>query len=64
MTREEKNKKKLHNNSIRRQKNKERNQDRWKRSGKNNCPYDVEMNGDYGTCTCGGENYDDCLGDT
>ena len=27
------------------------------------CPFDVDMNGTYGTCTCGHENYDDCLAD-
>lgn len=27
------------------------------------CPFDVDINGKYGTCHCGGENYNDCLGD-
>lgn len=46
-------------------KNKERNKDRLKRSGreKRDCPFDVEMNNMYGTCDCGGKNYNDCLGD-
>lgn len=27
------------------------------------CPFDVEMNNLYGTCTCGGYNRDSCMGD-
>ena len=27
------------------------------------CPFDVEINGTYGTCTCDHSNYNDCLGD-
>lgn len=27
------------------------------------CPYDVDMNGMYGTCTCNHVNYSSCLGD-
>lgn len=27
------------------------------------CPYDVDIYGRYGTCNCGGKNYNDCLGD-
>ena len=30
---------------------------------KNDCPFDVEMNGLHGTCTCGGVNYEDCCSD-
>ena len=45
-------------------KNKERNKNRWQRNGRGrDCPFDVEMNDKYGTCTCGGANYNDCLGD-
>lgn len=47
-------------------KNIERNKNRWQRNGKGtgrDCPLDVEMNNMHGTCHCGGENYNDCLGD-
>lgn len=27
------------------------------------CPFHVEMNNAYGTCDCGGQNYESCLGD-
>ena len=27
------------------------------------CPYDVDVNGTYGTCNCDGENYDECCQD-
>ncbi len=27
------------------------------------CPFDVEMNGIYGSCNCGGYNRQSCIGD-
>lgn len=27
------------------------------------CPFDVEIYGTHGTCTCGHENFNGCLGD-
>jgi hypothetical protein len=31
--------------------------------GKLDCPYDVDINGEYGTCHCNHENIEDCAGD-
>lgn len=66
MTREQKIAKRKNRNAQRVLNNIKRNDGRWKRSGRrgyNDCPYDVDMNGMYGTCNCGGEKYNDCLGD-
>mgnify|MGYP000268078345 CR=1 FL=1 len=65
MTNEDKKQKKIQRAKNRGEKNVKRNHKRWERNGRGgmDCPYDVDMNGQYGTCTCGGENYDDCLGD-
>lgn len=63
MNREDKIIKRKNRAKNRRLKNIDRNKNRWKKSGKNDCPFDVEMNNMYGTCNCGGENYSDCLGD-
>lgn len=66
MTREEKIEKRKKRNSLRVLKNVQRNEGRWKRSGRRgykDCPYDVDINGMYGTCHCGGVNYSECLGD-
>lgn len=65
MTREEKIEKRKKRSIVRAGKNRERNSNRWGRSGRGglDCPFDVDMNGLYGTCTCNHENYRDCLGD-
>ena len=62
MTKEEKIEKKKLRASNRIIKNKLRNQHR-KRASSMDCPFDVDINGLYGTCNCGGEKYLDCLGD-
>lgn len=64
MTREEKIKKRILRSRQRAIKNGNRNRDRKRKYGSGmDCPYDVDMNGSYGTCNCGGANYDSCLGD-
>ena len=62
MTREEKILKKKFRSKLRAKKNGERNHHRKFGSGLD-CPYDVDINGLYGTCDCGGAKYDDCIGD-
>lgn len=32
-------------------------------NGTNDCPYDVDIHGIYGTCHCEGKKHEDCLGD-
>ena len=62
MTNEDKKQKKIQRAKNRGEKNVKRNHKRWERNGSGggmDCPYDVDMNGQYGTCTCGGENYED-----
>ena len=67
MTREEKIQKRKKRARLRYQKNIERNIPKLKRKKQfgtgMDCPFDVDMNGAYGTCHCGGENYSSCLGD-
>ena len=67
MTKEDKLKRKKERAQLRYQKNITRNLpklNRKRRYGTGmDCPFDVEMNDLYGTCTCGGKNYNDCLGD-
>lgn len=67
MTRDEKVKKRKKRSELRYQKNIERNIPKLKRKKQfgtgMDCPFDVEMNSSYGTCHCGGENYNSCLGD-
>ena len=66
MTREEKRLFRKQRNLERVAKNIARNKNRWERNGKNSnrdCPFDVEMSNMYGTCNCGGRNYNDCAGD-
>lgn len=65
MIRKDKIQKRINRGIARYIKNKERNEGRWKRSGRGgrDCPFDVDMNGLYGTCHCNGENYNSCLGD-
>lgn len=70
MTREEKIIKKKARSIRRGLKNRERNKYRWQRNGRRyrgngglDCPFDVDMNGMYGTCNCNHENYNSCLGD-
>lgn len=62
MTKENKAKIKIENSIKRRQKKKIINSKHISRN-KMDCPYDVDMNGLYGTCHCGGLNYDSCCGD-
>lgn len=62
MTREEKVNKKINRAKLRASKNNIRNKGRKFGTG-NDCPYDVDINGLYGTCNCGGVKYADCLGD-
>jgi hypothetical protein len=64
MTKEEKVKFKIERRIERRQKKKDitikhKTNNAWKKD----CPFDVDMNGLYGTCTCGGINYESCCGD-
>jgi len=67
MTREDKIKKRKIRSVRRAQRNLDRNKYRWERHGRGglelDCPFDVDMNGMYGTCTCNHENYNSCLGD-
>lgn len=64
MIREQKNINRQEKRKQRAIKNRMRNDCRWRRNGgKNDCPYDVDMNGIYGSCRCGGEKYESCLGD-
>lgn len=64
MTREEKIKKRILRSRQRAIKNGNRNRNRKRKYGSGmDCPYDVDINGSYGTCNCGGENYDSCLED-
>jgi hypothetical protein len=62
MTREQKIEKKKARSILRASKNGVRNKHRKRGTG-NDCPYYVDMYGQYGTCDCGGKNYDSCLGD-
>lgn len=63
----EKIQKRIQRAKVRYQKNIERNipklERKWKYGTGMDCPYDVDMNGSYGTCNCGGVNYNSCLGD-
>lgn len=68
MTRAEKIAKRKRRSVVRAIKNGKRNKGRlpWRHDGRRfglDCPFDVDMNGMYGTCHCGGVNYNDCLGD-
>ena len=67
MTRENKTKKKILRAQLRRSKNKKRNSERLERACNRgnglDCPFDVDMNGLYGTCHCNHKNYLSCLGD-
>ena len=63
MKREQKVEKRLLRSRQRAKKNGDRNRMRMRTSTGMDCPYDVDMNGSYGTCHCGGRNYNDCLGD-
>tara|TARA_R110000737_G_C14568201_1_gene483591 strand:- start:1241 stop:1447 length:207 start_codon:yes stop_codon:yes gene_type:complete len=67
MTREDKIKKRKKRSEIRALKNGKRNKGRtspYRRliSGED-CPYAVEINGEYGTCNCDGENEYECSRD-
>ena len=62
MTRELKVKIKKERAARRRILNKERSKKRRRNSGLD-CPFDVEMNGIYGSCSCGGIDYESCCGD-
>lgn len=62
MNKLEKTKRKLEKTQIRKQKKKKINDNR-KQERLRNCPFDVDMNGLYGTCNCGGENRESCAGD-
>jgi hypothetical protein len=62
MTKEQKAINKANNTQIRKKKKKAINAKR-KQDAENellNCPFDVDMNGKYGTCTCGGANRESC----
>lgn len=65
MNKEQKATQKAKNTQLRKEKKQEIN--RRKKSERESdlldCPFDVEMNGRYGTCTCGGENRESCAGD-
>jgi hypothetical protein len=67
MTKEQKILEKQERAKLRYQKNLNRNVPkllRKKEFGKGlDCPYDVDMNGIYGSCNCEGRNYESCLGD-
>jgi hypothetical protein len=67
MIREEKIKKRKARAVARLRKNKVRRHDqRQSKMGNRpgiDCPFDVDMNGLYGTCTCDWEKYNDCVGD-
>ncbi len=67
MTREEKVTKRKLRAKIRYNKNIQRNLPKLERKRSYgtgmDCPFDVDMNGSYGTCNCGGVKYNDCLGD-
>ena len=64
MKREDKIKKRKEKSLKRAQKNIDRNNNRWARNGRyNDCPFDVDMNGLHGTCTCGGTRREECAGD-
>lgn len=62
MDKTEKALRKLENSKDRREKNIKRSQTRLenRRLNLENCPFDVEMNGLYGTCTCGGDDRESC----
>ncbi len=66
MDKTEKAKKKAENTQIRKQKKKAINAKRKQdyQDSLQDCPFDVEMNGLYGTCTCGGVNRERCVMDT
>lgn len=66
MNKTEKAKKKAENTQIRKQKKKAINAKRKQdyQDSLQDCPFDVEMNGLHGTCTCGGENRERCAMDT
>lgn len=67
MTKEDKLKRKKERAQLRYQKNITRNLPKLNRKRKYgtgmDCPYDVDIYGNYGTCNCGGKNYNNCLGD-
>jgi len=65
MDKKEKAKKKAENTQIRKQKKKAINAKRKQdyQDSLIDCPFDVEMNGLHGTCTCGGYNRNSCAGD-
>lgn len=70
MTREDKKKKRILRAQRRGAKNKERNEERFRKMRQKadggwglDCPYAVEMYGSYGTCDCNHENYNSCWGD-
>ena len=65
MTKEDKAKQKIENTQLRKQKKKEINERRKQRAQDSllDCPFDVDMNGLYGTCDCGGVNRESCAGD-
>lgn len=62
MNKIEKAKRKAENTQIRKQKKKEINKKKKQKYQDNlkDCPFDVDMNGLYGTCTCGGVNREKC----
>jgi hypothetical protein len=66
MNKEDKKANKIANTLERKRKKREKNRRKKEERKLNliNCPFDVEMNGLYGTCTCGGDNRQSCLGDT
>jgi len=68
MTKEEKISFKKARSMKRAEANRTRNHRRWQRTGHRSgygydCPYAVDMYGVYGSCTCGGVNWDSCAGD-
>jgi hypothetical protein len=62
MTKEEKHRKRIENSIERRKKKKEINARKKQQAEDDliNCPFDVDMNNLYGTCTCGGVNRESC----
>jgi hypothetical protein len=67
MTREEKIEKKQKRAKLRYQKNLDRNVPKLQRKKEwgtgMDCPFDAEINSIFGSCNCGGINYESCLGD-
>ena len=54
---------KIERSIKRRLKKKKKNSERRPTDSGLDCPFDVDMNGKYGTCHCNHENYESCLDD-